>query len=1222
METVAHTSQSGGEVLLSNAPPPAAATLPPAPADQTPLPHGGMAEPPPRREYGQTPPLHEGRFWAEAIAVAAGGLCSLLGALVIAGWLLGIPALTRLRPALTPMMFNAALGFLVCGLALATAARRCHGWRWTVRMAGFLISLLGLLTLVEYLFAVNLLIDTALFSGPYPAQVFPGRMSPNAALALTLSGAGLLLSSLGSRPKAYAMPLGLLGSGVAALGLVSLLGYIAGVSTAYRWGGYKEMAAHGAAGFLVLGAGLSALAWKNGAGHEAPRWLPISAGIGLCSATLLLWEALRIKEAQHGVFTALPTLTLTLGLLMSLLSVATVHLAQRARQRARQFEVINAILETEIHRRKQVEQSRELLSEVLEASTDYVSTSDIRGNITYINPAGRAMLGLGADQPVSGLQLADVHPRWATELIQRQGIPAAVERGSWQGETALLNRQGTEIPLSQVIVCHRSAEGKPAFLSTIMRDISERKRAQEELRKSASYTRSLIEASLDPLVTISKEGRILDVNRATEVVTGRGREQLIGSDFSDYFTEPENARRGYQQVFAQGFVQDYPLAIRHIAGRVTDVLYNAVLFRGDSGAVEGVFAAARDITERKRAEAELRRTAEQLALATEAAGVGTWHWDLTRDQLTFSPQCKALFDFPADEPVTYSRFLQGVHPEDRGRTELAIKRALETRTDYSADYRAVWRDESVHWIVALGRATYDPQDHLLYMTGVTLEITNRKRLEQELMERQAYTRSLIESCIDALATVSPEGIITDVNHHMETLTGVAREQLIGTAFKRYFTDPQRAEEGVRLVLRQGTVTNYELVARSEGGHETVVAYNANTFHNAKGELQGVFAAARDITERKRAEEELRASQQRLALHIQQTPLGVIEWNLNYEVAQWNPRAEALFGYTREEALGRHSNFIVPDAFRPQTHQVWAELLARKGGFRSSNENLTKDGRYIVCEWYNTPLVDARGEVIGVASLVEDITERKKAEEALERYAKELERSNTDLADFASIASHDLQEPLRKVMAFGERLNEHCAAQLDEQGKDFLQRMCSAAQRMSDLIEALLQYSRLNTRAQPFAPVDMGAVTKEVLADLEARIAESNATLEIGPMPRLHGDAIQLRQLLQNLLGNALKFHPPDRVPHVTMSSRRTAGGWEIEVTDDGVGFDEKYLDRIFRPFQRLHGRGEFAGSGMGLAICRKIVSRHGGTITARSAPEQGARFIVFLPEKAEEGRTE
>jgi signal transduction histidine kinase len=259
------------------------------------------------------------------------------------------------------------------------------------------------------------------------------------------------------------------------------------------------------------------------------------------------------------------------------------------------------------------------------------------------------------------------------------------------------------------------------------------------------------------------------------------------------------------------------------------------------------------------------------------------------------------------------------------------------------------------------------------------------------------------------------------------------------------------------------------------------------------------------------------------------------------------------------------------------------------------------------------------------SLREEIGERRKAEEKLEQFTKELERSNRELQDFAFVASHDLQEPLRKIQAFGDRLRMKYAETLKDDGKDYLERMQNAARRMHILINDLLSYSRVTSKAQPFAPVNLDEVAREVVNDLEARIQQSGGRVQLNPLPTVEAEPVQMRQLLQNLIGNALKFRQPEVPPVVQVSSRMLAAGearpdesqagevCELQVADNGIGFDEKYLDRIFTPFQRLHSRNDYEGTGMGLAVCRKIVERHGGSISARSVVGQGTTFVVHLP---------
>jgi signal transduction histidine kinase len=259
-----------------------------------------------------------------------------------------------------------------------------------------------------------------------------------------------------------------------------------------------------------------------------------------------------------------------------------------------------------------------------------------------------------------------------------------------------------------------------------------------------------------------------------------------------------------------------------------------------------------------------------------------------------------------------------------------------------------------------------------------------------------------------------------------------------------------------------------------------------------------------------------------------------------------------------------------------------------------------------------------------AALVAEIEERKRAEQQVREVATELERSNGELEQFAYIASHDLQEPLRKIQAFGDRLRNRYRAELPDGGKEYVDRMHNSAARMRRLIDDLLSYSRVTTTARPFRRVDLAELVREVVADLDERIEQTGATVEIGELPPIAADPSQMRQLFQNLLVNAVKFQRPDVPPVVEIrgelitdrlspSDDEPVPACRITVRDNGIGFDEKYLDRIFQVFQRLHGREEYEGTGVGLAICRKIVERHGGTITARSRIGEGTTFVVTLP---------
>jgi signal transduction histidine kinase len=261
-----------------------------------------------------------------------------------------------------------------------------------------------------------------------------------------------------------------------------------------------------------------------------------------------------------------------------------------------------------------------------------------------------------------------------------------------------------------------------------------------------------------------------------------------------------------------------------------------------------------------------------------------------------------------------------------------------------------------------------------------------------------------------------------------------------------------------------------------------------------------------------------------------------------------------------------------------------------------------------------------------ATMKADLAARDREQAELRRFAERLERSNRDLQEFASVASHDLQEPLRKVLAFGERLVSGLNGTLDERNQDYLNRMMNATRRMQTLINDLLQYSRVSTKAQPSVRVELPRLLDEVVADLEVRLERTRGTVEYGALPAVLADPLQMHQLMLNLIGNALKYHRPDEPPRVVISgevvtTEETESGprerpspvVRITVTDNGIGFDDKYSQQIFTIFQRLHGQQEYEGTGIGLAICKKIVERHGGTITAKGLPGEGAVFTLELP---------
>jgi PAS domain S-box-containing protein len=508
---------------------------------------------------------------------------------------------------------------------------------------------------------------------------------------------------------------------------------------------------------------------------------------------------------------------------------------------------------------------------------------------------------------------------------------------------------------------------------------------------------------------------------------------------------------------------------------------------------------------------------------------------------------------------------------------------------------------------------------------------------------EALFRALLESASDAVVIVSREGSIRHVNARAERLFGHDRTNLVGESAKMLVPERLREKNGAEIAayLADPRPRHLELCGLRKDGTEFPVEMSLSVLPLPGGTL--VASTLHDTTEQRRADALLAESQRKT--HLLQSEIeqnaersrllidGVRDYalytlDLEGRVSSWNTGAQRINGYTEEEILGQHfSVFYEPEDAQAGRPEQELRRATETGRYEEEGRRVRKDGSSFWASVIITSLRSPDGRLRGFAKITRDITERKETELALRSFTERLQRSNEELREFAMIASHDLQEPLRKVQMFGDRLKGEFGDALGPTGQDYLGRMQNAAGRGQTLIQGLLAYSRLTMKAPPPALIDLSVVAAEVASDLEAQIGQVGGAIEIGSLPTIEGDALQMRQLFQNLLGNGLKFHRNGLPPVVRVSANiaKLQGSvciWQIEVADNGIGFDEKYLDRIFKLFQRLHERGTFEGAGMGLAICRKIAEHHHGTITARSVPGQGTTMLVTLPStQPEEGKS-
>jgi PAS domain S-box-containing protein len=434
---------------------------------------------------------------------------------------------------------------------------------------------------------------------------------------------------------------------------------------------------------------------------------------------------------------------------------------------------------------------------------------------------------------------------------------------------------------------------------------------------------------------------------------------------------------------------------------------------------------------------------------------------------------------------------------------------------------------------------------------------------------------------------------------------------------------------VQLREKEETRLKTRSTLSAEIGHSSIAVVVMATVLSAVILTLAGLLILRDIAVRRRAEEALAEEHNLLRSVMNAMPEQVFVTDREGRFMIDNVSHRSFLGVKlAREIEGKHASDFFPPSVADEMVKDNRTIMETSHPVLNQEDLVVRnDGEVVWIATTKVPLHDVEGNCIGLVGVSSDISVRKEAEERLRLAAEQLRRSNLELQEFASIASHDLQEPLRKIQAFGDRLKIKCAEGLGENGRDYLERMQDAARRMQILLHDLLTLSRVTSKAQPFEPVDLWKVATDVVSDLEVRIEQSGALVEVGRLPTIDADPGQIRQLLQNLISNALKFHRRETKPEVIVSAKILDNAdslpgampgeeiCQIMVRDNGIGFNEQYLDRIFQVFQRLHSRSEYEGTGIGLAVCRKIADRHGGTISAKSAEGEGATFIVTMPVK-------
>jgi len=616
--------------------------------------------------------------------------------------------------------------------------------------------------------------------------------------------------------------------------------------------------------------------------------------------------------------------------------------------------------------------------------------------------------------------------------------------------------------------------------------------------------------------------------------------------------------------------------------------------------------------------------------------------------LYISPQLETITGYTPEEWLADDKLWgRMIYPEDYRHVIEEYERSYAAMQPSISEYRLVTKDGRVIWVSDETRMVRDRDGKPLFWQGVMIDITRRKRSEQ--LQQAIYRIShavVTTTSLDELFK-SIHGILGELMP-VENLYIALYDAENNLLSFPYYVDqydeppvPGKPEHGLteyvlttqkplwapgdvftQLVLHgEADVVGTDsvdwigvplMVGTRVIGVMVTQSYTPGVVytHEQFDLMQFVSTQVASAIERKMDQQRIADALEYNKTLINSSSLGITTYDATGKCILVNEPIANILGTTQEHLLSQNYNELESWKANGLFEQA-QEAIRTRQKTRLEYKTTRGNGEEIWLDCRFTPFT-ANGQPHLLLS-VDDITEAKQAEVALQVYAARLEQSNRDLQEFAYIASHDLQEPLRKVLAFGDRLANKYGQVIDETGQDYLKRMREASLRMQTLINDLLTFSRVTTRAQPFTQVDLNELAREVISDLELQIDRTGGKVEAGELPTIEADPTQMHQLLQNLINNGLKFHRQGVPPLLQISATNTRKKCRIMVKDNGIGFDLQYLNRIFKPFQRLHSRQEYEGSGMGLAICRRIVERHAGEITADSTPGKGSTFIVTLP---------
>ena len=861
---------------------------------------------------------------------------------------------------------------------------------------------------------------------------------------------------------------------------------------------------------------------------------------------------------------------------------------------------------------------------LLEAAPDAMVVVNHRGEIVLLNLQAEKQFGYHRHELV-GQKVKNIIPEGFAERLVADGTRSAAEALAQQIGTGIeliaRRKDGTEFPIELMLSPLESAEG--ILVTAAIRDISVRKEAEKHLARMEGRYRGLLEAAPDAMVVVNQKGDIVLLNVQAEKQFGYRRDELVGQRVKNIIPKgfAERLIADEKRSVEDALAQQIGTGIELTGLRKNGSEFPIEIMLSPLESAEGILvtAAIRDINVRKEAEKHLARMEGRYRGLLEAAPDAMVVVNQQGEIVLLNVQAEKQFGYSRDaligqkvKNIIPEGFAERLIADEKRSVEDALAQQIGTGIELTG-----LRKNGSEFPIEIMLSPLESAEGIV-VTAAIRDISVRKEAEKHLARMEGRYRGLLEAAPDAMVVVNQGGEIVLLNVQAEKQFGYRRDELLGQKVKniipRGFAERLIADEkrSVEDALAQQIGTGIELIALRKNGTEFPIEIMLSPLDSAEGIL--VTAAIRDISVRKEAEKHLARMEGRYRGLLEAAPDAMVVVNQKGDIVLLNVQAEKQFGYHRDELVGQRMKNIIPAGFAERliadALRSTEDALAQQIGTGIEITGRRKDGTEFPIEIMLSPLESAEGVLVTAA--IRDITTRKVAEAHLLYKVEELNRSNEELGQFAYIASHDLQEPLRMVASYTQLLARRYKGRLDSDADEFITFAVDGANRMQGLIQDLLAYSRVGTKGKELRETSSEEALQRAILNLRGAIADSGAMVTHDLLPPVLADETQLVQLFQNLIGNAIKYQNSG-VPRIHISAIKNGGGkWTFSVRDNGLGIDPQYFERIFVMFQRLHKREEFAGTGIGLAICKKIVERHGGEISVQSQPGKGSTFSFAL----------